>query len=345
MQLNLLTSLGLFSSAILVTGILTPIMRNIALRMSIVDKPVEAHKTHLQSTPYLGGIGILIAVLTISVSASLASKTPFLNLQTLSVVLLPALVIGIVGLVDDIKKLGAWPRFIAQNVTGLFISTVLVVTNTSGSPTGSRIADLALSLIWIVGLTNAVNFFDNIDGGASGTIAISMGTLAILSEQGGQYAISALSTVLAGATIGFLFWNRPPARIYMGDAGSLFLGLLAASLTLRFDPNPINKWSSFALPVLILALPILDTCVAVIARLSKGVSPFQGGKDHLSHRLMKAGLNKRQAVISLWLLSAFFCGFALLISQVSFRFEGILTILASLIWIVLYFWFSRKPGL
>jgi UDP-GlcNAc:undecaprenyl-phosphate GlcNAc-1-phosphate transferase len=127
----------------------------------------------------------------------------------------------------------------------------------------------------------------------------------------------------------------------MGDAGALFLGLLIATLLIRFDPNPIYLSASFAIPVLILAIPILDTSVAVISRLRRGISPFQGGQDHLSHRLMRAGLSKRQAVLSLWLMSLFFCLIAIAISNAPYDNERVLTVLGAFIWGLLFLLFSR----
>jgi UDP-GlcNAc:undecaprenyl-phosphate GlcNAc-1-phosphate transferase len=210
-----------------------------------------------------------------------------------------------------------------------------------GSPSGNLFLDLLITILWIVGITNSINFFDNVDGGASGTIAISSIFLFFLAFQGGQFFIAALAAVLGGATIGFLLWNRPPARIYMGDAGALFLGLLIATLLIRFDPNPIHLSASFAIPVLILAIPILDTTVAVISRLRRGVSPFQGGQDHLSHRLMRAGLSKRQAILSLWLMSLFFCLIATVISNAPHDIERVLTVVGAGFWGLLYLLFLR----
>lgn len=342
MNYGWISSIGLLLLSGFIVGLLTPVMRIIALRFSILDSPSEKHKTHQNAIPYLGGVAIITSVVLVSVFASTFSPTPALSLKILALVLFPALIMGVVGLIDDIKKLSPWPRFLAQNLIGLFVSTILVTTDTVGSPTGSTFLDLAISILWIVGLSNAVNFFDNIDGGASGAIAISSFFLGALALQEGQFAIAALSMVLAGSTLGFLFWNRPPARIYMGDAGSLFLGLLIASLTLRFDPNPINKWASYSVPFLILAIPIMDTSVAVISRLASGKSPFEGGRDHLSHRLMRLGLSKRQAVSSLWLLSFFFSLLAFLLSQAPFSMEGLITVASLFMWFMALSWFLRK---
>ena len=125
--------------------------------------------------------------------------------------------------------------------------------------------------MWVVGICNSINFFDNLDGGAAGTTAISSIALSIVTIQNGQLFIAGLALVVAGSTLGFLIWNKSPARIYMGDAGALFLGLLMATLTLRFEPSTINSITSFALPVLLLAVPILDTSVAVLSRLRRGI--------------------------------------------------------------------------
>ena len=340
MELNFSEYLALFFTALIFVGVLTPLVRKIALRIEILDAPTESHKTHKEAIPYLGGVAIIVGTcLTTYLAIVVSGQASALSL--VSAVLIPAALMGVIGLVDDIKKLSPWPRFIAQNLFGLVIAIILIATSTLGSPTGNVLIDVAITTLWIVGITNSINFFDNVDGGASGTVAISSLFLFFLSLQGGQYAIAALSLVLTGATTGFLLWNRPPARIYMGDAGALFLGILIATLTLRFDPNPITLSASFALPILLLAVPILDTSVAVISRLRRRISPFQGGQDHLSHRLMRAGLSKRQAVLSLWLISAFYCFIAVAISNAPFDLEIVLTGISGLIWLLMLILFLK----
>ena len=340
MELNFSEYLALFFTALIFVGVLTPLVRKVALRIEILDAPTESHKTHKEAIPYLGGVAIIIGTCLTTYLAILVSGQAS-ALSLVSAVLIPAVLMGVIGLVDDIKKLSPWPRFIAQNLFGLVIAVILIATSTLGSPTGNTIIDVAITTLWIVGITNSINFFDNVDGGASGTVAISSLFLFFLALQGGQYAIAALSLVLTGATTGFLLWNKPPARIYMGDAGALFLGILIATLTLRFDPNPINLSASFALPILLLAVPILDTSVAVISRLRRGISPFQGGQDHLSHRLMRAGFSKRQAVLSLWLISAFYCFIAMAISNAPFVLERVLAGISGLIWLLMLILFLK----
>jgi len=340
MKLELAEYLLLFVASVTLVGLLTPLVRKLATALDVVDRPSESHKTHKEPIPYLGGVGIIIGVVLITYSAIAINGRPsaFALANTL---LIPAILLGLIGLVDDVKKLAPWPRFIAQNAVALAIAGILIATNTLGSPSGNIFLDLLITILWIVGITNSINFFDNVDGGASGTIAISSIFLFFLAFQGGQFFIAALAAVLGGATIGFLLWNRPPARIYMGDAGALFLGLLIATLLIRFDPNPIYLSASFAIPVLILAIPILDTSVAVISRLRRGISPFQGGQDHLSHRLMRAGLSKRQAVLSLWLMSLFFCLIAIAISNAPYSVERLITNLSAALWLILFFLFLR----
>ena len=141
-------------------------------------------------------------------------------------------------------------------------------------------------------------FFDNVDGGAAGTVSIVTLGIAFIAFSQGQELVSALAVVTSGATLGFLLWNKPPAKIYMGDAGALFLGVLVSVLTIRVNPGIVPNWKSLAIPPILLAVPILDTCIAVLSRIKRGVSPFQGGMDHLSHRLIRRGLSRRIAVFS-----------------------------------------------
>jgi len=330
----------LFFFSIILVGSLTPLARRAAIRFDVVDQPTEAHKTHRDPIPYMGGVAIIIGVVTATFGAIFISGNYQLT-RLASTVLLPALFMGIVGLFDDIKNLSPWPRFIAQNVVGVVTASVLVSTNTLGTPTGSSLLDVLITVVWIVGITNSINFFDNVDGGASGAVAISSMFLFLMALQSGQYFIASLAIVLSGSTLGFLIWNKPPARIYMGDAGALFLGVLIASLTLRFNPNPIDKLASFTIPVLLLALPILDTSVAVMSRLKQGISPFQGGQDHLSHRLLRLRLTKRQSVLLLWVMTTFFALLATIISNVPFNYERVLSILSMTFWVLCFVIFIR----
>jgi UDP-GlcNAc:undecaprenyl-phosphate GlcNAc-1-phosphate transferase len=291
--------------------------------------------------PYLGGVAIIIGVITVSYSASLFSEFTSSTFWLATSVLGPALLLGLIGLWDDLRNLSPLPRFIAQTLAGVFTASILIITDNIGNPTGSAIFDSIITVIWIVGICNSINFFDNLDGGAAGTVAISSIALAYLALSGDQYLIAALSTVTAGATLGFLVWNKNPAKIYMGDAGALFLGVLLATLTVRFEPNTQTQIGSFLIPILLLAIPILDTTIAVLSRVRRHLSPFQGGQDHLSHRLIRAGLSRRQAALTLWSFSIFFAAAVLLISTLNTTIETYVVTGATLLWVLLFTLFFK----
>jgi UDP-GlcNAc:undecaprenyl-phosphate GlcNAc-1-phosphate transferase len=332
----------LFVISYLLVGVLTPLMRKIAIATNVVDNPNAAHKSHKRAVPYLGGVAIIIGIISISYSTFLVSDFTSTTFWLATSVLGPALVLGIIGLWDDVKNLSPLPRFIAQNIAGIFTASVLIITNNVGNPTGSNIFDAVITIFWVVGICNSINFFDNLDGGAAGTVAISSATLAFLSLAGAQYLIAALATVTTGATLGFLVWNKSPAKIYMGDAGALFLGVLLATLTIRLEPNTNSQFGSYLTPIFLLAIPILDTTVAVISRLRRHISPFQGGQDHLSHRLIRAGLSRKQAAISLWLLSGVYGALAILISKANSIHENYLILAGTALWVVLFILFFKQ---
>jgi len=317
-------------------------MKSLAIRLVIVDRPNQDHKTHTEPIPYLGGLAIIGAVWIVIGAGSAAIKLDRGTFQIVLTILLPATLMGLIGLWDDIKNLSPWPRFIAQTIGGTFTAGYIVSTNTVGSPTGNDFVDFMISIAWIVGITNAINFFDNLDGGASGTIAISSMGLSILSATSNQFYLASLSAILSGATFGFLFWNRNPAKIYMGDAGALFLGMLISTLLVRFEPNPINSYASFAIPILIMAVPILDTSVAVLSRIARMRSPFEGGQDHLSHRLLRIGMNRKKTAIILWSMTLYFVFFAFILSTIPFTLEGPILLLSVISWIIMFFWFYSQ---
>jgi len=331
----------LFVISYLLVGVLTPVMRKIAVATDVVDRPNSSHKSHKKPVPYLGGVAIIIGVITVSYSASLFSQFSSSTFWLATSVLGPALLLGLIGLWDDIRNLPPLPRFIAQTFAGVFTASILIITDNIGNPTGSTFFDSIITVVWIVGICNSINFFDNLDGGAAGTVAISSIALAYLALNGDQYLIAALSVVTAGSTLGFLVWNKSPAKIYMGDAGALFLGVLLATLTVRFEPTAQTQIGSFLTPVFLLAVPILDTTVAVFSRIRRHLSPFQGGQDHLSHRLIRSGLTRKASAIILWSLSGLFAAVSVLLPNASQSSSNYLLIGAGLTWFTLFITFFR----
>lgn len=332
----------LFVGAYLLVGALTPLMRKIAIATKVVDQPNSSHKSHKKPVPYLGGVAIIIGIITISYSTSLISNFTSTTFWLATSVLGPALALGLIGLWDDVKDLPPLPRFIAQSIAGIFTASILIITNNVANPTGSNFFDAAITVFWVVGICNSINFFDNLDGGAAGTVAISSAALAYLALTGDQYLIAALAIVTTGATLGFLVWNKNPAKIYMGDAGALFLGVLLATLTIRFEPSTKTQIGSYLTPVFLLAVPILDTTVAVFSRIRRHVSPFQGGQDHLSHRLIRVGLSRKQAALSLWMLSALYGVVAIFISRVDLNVEKYLVAAGISLWVFLFILFFKQ---
>jgi UDP-GlcNAc:undecaprenyl-phosphate GlcNAc-1-phosphate transferase len=221
------------------------------------------------------------------------------------------------------------------------MALILIATDTMGFALGNQFLNAAVSIFWIVGITNSINFFDNLDGGAAGTVAIASFFLFLIANSQGQILVSALAIVVCGATAGFLLWNKSPAKIYMGDAGALFLGIVMGVLTIRLDPGVKPQALSLVIPIALLAIPILDTTVAVTSRIYRGISPFTGGRDHLSHRLMRIGIQRKYAAIALWAASGIYGLLAYAIYQSA---SSAYAIIAGAGWVVLFVFFMRIPS-
>jgi UDP-GlcNAc:undecaprenyl-phosphate GlcNAc-1-phosphate transferase len=295
-------------AAFALTGLLTWPVRALAIRLGAMDAPNLARKTQAEPVPYLGGVAIALGITITTLAAVYVGGNKngenAGQLKDLALtVLLPALLLGAMGLIDDLRSLSPWPRLIAQSIVGTVVALVIVNAGTTGTPFGTSTLNTVVTIFWIVGICNSINFFDNLDGAAAGAVAIASLGVFVIAFDRGQELVSALSVVTVGATIGFLMWNKSPAKIYMGDAGALFLGIIISVATIRLNPGIEPTWKSLTIPVILLAVPLLDTCVAVFSRISRRVSPLTGGKDHLSHRLVRAGLTRPMAAIALWAAS------------------------------------------
>jgi UDP-GlcNAc:undecaprenyl-phosphate GlcNAc-1-phosphate transferase len=342
-------------TAFALTGLLTWPVRALAIRLGAMDAPNLARKTQTEPVPYLGGVAIALGITIITFAAVFvggnATGENSGQLKDLALtVLLPALALGGMGLFDDLRSLSPWPRLIAQTVVGTVVAFVIVNNGTIGTPFGDADTgngswlNTLVTIVWIVGICNSINFFDNLDGAASGTVAISALGVFVIAFDRGQELVSALSIVTAGATIGFLMWNKSPAKIYMGDAGALFLGIIISATTIRLNPGITPTWQSLAIPVMLLAVPLLDTCVAVFSRLARGLSPLTGGKDHLSHRLVRGGLTRPMAAILLWSASGVCALFALGVYFFPDSLGSILIAVCSVGWLIALVLFLRTPS-
>ena len=336
-------------SAFALTGLLTWPVRAIALRLGAMDAPNLARKTQAAPVPYLGGVAIALGItITTLMAVFVGGNKSGENVGQLKdlalTVLFPALLLGAMGLVDDLRSLAPLPRLIAQSVVGSVVAFIIVQGGTIGTPFGTSTLNTAVTIFWIVGICNSINFFDNLDGAASGAVAIAALGVFVIAFDRGQELVSALSIVTVGATIGFLMWNKSPAKIYMGDAGALYLGIIISVATIRLNPGIVPTWKSLTVPVMLLAVPLLDTCVAVFSRLARGLSPLTGGKDHLSHRLVRAGLSRRVAAVGLWSGSGVCAVMAVLLYQYPDSLGSLLIAAFAAIWLLALALFLRTPS-
>jgi UDP-GlcNAc:undecaprenyl-phosphate GlcNAc-1-phosphate transferase len=309
----MLNAIG-FGIAFALSAISTPIVRSVALRFNIIDAPNEDRKIHKRPIAYLGGVAMFIAF-SVTVLCLLAPS------RQLYALLIGCGILVVIGAIDDIMKLSAWTKLIFQFIAagialagGIGITTITNPFGGSFNLSAGRFAvDLvgfhfhitpianAISILWMVGLANTINFLDGLDGlasGVSGIGAVIMFLLAI-SPRVHQPAVALLAIILAGAAFGFLPYNFYPARIFMGDSGALFLGLVLAMLA-------IYSGAKLATATLVLGFPILDAVWAVTRRLAKRTSPFKADRGHFHHLLLDAGMNQRQAVITLYAVAAVF---------------------------------------
>lgn len=283
----------------------TPVARKLAWRLGIIDQP-SASKVHLKPIPRLGGLAIYIAFIL----ALLIFEDRFRIPQLVSI-LMGATLVSFLGVWDDRWSLHPLLKLVGQIVAAL----ILVFSGVQVRFLPYPFLNVAVTILWTVGITNALNLLDNMDGLSGGVGAVAAAFFLILAAMNGQYLVGGLAAALLGACLGFLIYNFNPATIFMGDTGSLFLGFILAALgiKLRFPGRPdLVTWM---VPVVVLGLPVFDTTLVVISRLRRGVPVYQGGKDHVSHRLVTMGLTQREAVLILYLICGALGVLAIFITQ------------------------------
>lgn len=276
---------------------LTPIVRQVAIRCGWVSKPVD-DRWGKRVIARLGGVAMFAgftaaALIWVPMTRQLAGLLAGISL------------VFVLGLADDIRRLPPYTKLIGQ----LLVGCLLPLSGIRIELISSQWLSIPLSVLWFVLIMNAFNLLDNMDGLAAGIGALSAAFCAFHAVLAGQWLVVSLSAVLCGVCLGFLRFNFPPARIYMGDSGSHVLGLTLGALALLGSwKNSTQLLSVLAVPVLVLAVPIFDTCFVTIERLLHGFHPFTGGTDHVSHRLAILGLNERQTALALYGISALLGG-------------------------------------
>ena len=291
-------------TAAIVAFITTPVVRTLAFRVGAVDIPRDSRRMHNHPIPRMGGLAIFFGFIL--------SALIFVPLDApLRGMLLGAVIIVILGIFDDIYALPALPKLLVQiaaaAVAVLMGNQIEVLSNPnifSSNPYWDLgFLSIPISVFWIVGITNAVNLIDGLDGLACGVSTISSMTMLVIALTVAEAQVAILMAALAGACIGFLPYNLNPAKIFMGDTGSTFLGFVLATVSIQglFKSYAII---SFAVPFLVLGLPIFDTCFAILRRLARGQSPMAPDRGHIHHRLIDMGFTQKQAVAVLYLISA-----------------------------------------
>jgi UDP-GlcNAc:undecaprenyl-phosphate GlcNAc-1-phosphate transferase len=343
-SINSVEYLLLGLAGFVLAGFLAWPVRKVAISIGAMDNPTLDRKSQKEPVPYLGGVAIASSITILTFAAVIRSDNTQATFPLAAMLLFPAIFLGVVGLIDDLRTLQPIPRLIIQSITAVIVSLFLIRTDTVAISFESTVVDEVILVLWIIGICNSINFFDNLDGGAAGTVAVSSLGIAAIALGEGQELIAALAIVTAGSTLGFLMWNKSPAKIYMGDAGALFLGVIVSVLTIRLNPGITPQWSSIALLPMLLAVPILDTSVAVLSRIKRGISPFTGGKDHLSHRIMRKGLSKRRTAFVLWAMQAFFVGCALTVYTWTTQLGTAVIVATGLVWLAAFVWFWKIPS-
>src|SRR3989454_5790822 len=310
------TSLIAFTVSLIASLSLTVPVRQLALRVGMVDHP-GPRKVHLTPIPLLGGLAMYCGV----VLAILVSMDGQARAQVVGI-LAGATLVALVGILDDRGLLHHQIKLFA----GMPVAALILLVSGIHAQVFSlrwpgrtgQLADVALTLIWVVGVTASFSIFDHMDGLCAGVAAIAAAFFTIFASMSQQILVSVLAAAVLGAAAGFLRWNFKPAKIFMGDGGAMFLGFLMATLGLKLRLEHSNHFASWLAPVLVLGATIFDTTLVTISRSRRGLLPFATpGKDHAAHRLANVKLGQRSAVLVMYLIGATSGTLAILSSYLS----------------------------
>ena len=335
-----------FLLAFITAFVITPYTIKLAKRVGAIDMPND-RRVNKKPIPRIGGVaiiaGFIVSVIFLVISMKLENKLLFKDsnqyLEKLVGFFVGIVILGTMAYIDDIKSLKPWQKLIAQIVSATILYIFEVRIDAINGFIIHPVFSYILTVGWIVGITNAVNLIDGLDGLSSGTTLISCIFLLIIFATNGSSMISViLITALAGAITGFLPFNANPAKTFMGDVGSQFLGFSLAVISIFGIAKTVTLVVLIA-PVLVLGLPIFDTIFAIIRRIKKGKSlkaVFQPDKGHLHHRLIAKGYTQKQAVIILYAITAALGMFAII-----FVYDGIIKALAFMFVVAVMLWIGR----
>ena len=295
--------------AFLVAFIAAPIAVKLAKKWGVMDAP-DDRKVHKYSMPRMGGLAIYAGFLV----AVLATQT--INTQLIGI-LIGCTIIVLLGIVDDIKGVSPKVKLAGQTLAALVVVLfgvqISIITNPFADVLFLNALAIPLTILWIVGVTNAVNLIDGLDGLAAGTSGIAAITIGVVALLEGHLAVAILAMILAGSVFGFLPFNFNPAKIFMGDTGSMFLGFTLAVLAVVGLTKSATVISVF-IPIVILGIPIFDTMYAIVRRFLNGAPIFKADKEHLHHQLLNMGLTHKQTVLVIYAVNVCLGGSAVLMS-------------------------------
>lgn len=320
-------------TALVTVMILTPFVQVLAIRVGAVDMP-NNRKVHTRPTPRLGGVAVLGGI-----SAGVGLYV-WLTHTRLAPVLLAtaagAVAVALVGMVDDIRGLRPWTKLVLELLAALLPVSYGLQIKFVSLPFDGLVAlrleyvMAVVTILWIVGVTNAVNLSDGLDGLATGLALVSALVIAVYSYAQGITSVTVVSSVVAAAALGFLVFNVHPARIFLGDSGSLMLGYVLGSLSVMGVAKGATLLTLFV-PLFIMGVPVVDTLAAIIRRAAKRRPVFQPDKEHLHHKLMDHGFSYDQSVYFIYTLSALSGGFALVLGRVPLAYYLLALLLVGLI--------------
>ena len=298
--------------AFLVAFIAAPITLKLAKKWGAMDAP-GGRKVHTYSMPRMGGLAIYAGFLV----AVLATQT--INTQLIGI-LIGCTMIVLLGIIDDIKGLSPKVKLAGQTLAALVVVLfgvqISLITNPFADVFFLNAWAIPITILWIVGITNAVNLIDGLDGLAAGTSGIAAVTIGLVAFLEGYVAVAILAMILAGSIFGFLPFNFNPAKIFMGDTGSMFLGFTLAVLAVVGLTKSATVISVF-IPIVILGIPIFDTMYAIVRRYLNGTPIFQADKEHLHHQLLNMGLTHKQTVLVIYAVNLCLGGSAVLMSLIA----------------------------
>jgi len=321
--MNITQFIPIMLAGFVVAAGFTPITRRLAFTLGVLDQP-SGRKVHRTPTPLLGGLAIYGALVL-----ALLLFSPPLYLVEFGAILAGTSWLALVGFIDDRNGMRPEIKFSAQVISAI----VLILSGIHVRIFDFAPLNYALTIFWVVGITNAMNFQDNMDGLAAGITAIASIFFFVMAVQEELSLVSSLAAALAGASVGFLIYNFNPATTFMGDMSSMVLGFLLAVLAIKLDFNvPRDRQViTWMVPVVVLGLPIFDTTLVVFTRLREHRSPAQGGKDHTSHRLAGLGMAQRGAVLTIYAICTILGFTAIALSNASIEEGRIIGVVLALV--------------